>query len=256
MILPMSRPPPLAGQPAPVPRRNRLLAALPRREFERLQPALELVWLPPGKVLHESGETPSHVYFPTTCLVSLICAMEDGSGAGISVVGDDGMIGIALFTGGESMPERAVALTEGYAWRLHRIVLRHEESRIGGRRASSLHRLLLCYTQALATQIAQTAVCYRRHSVAQQVSRWLLMCGDRTASNDLRMTQELIAHMLGVRREGVTEAAGRLQAQGIIRYARGRITILDRVALEAHACECYGVIRGEYKRLLSLAELG
>ena len=249
----MSRPPPLAEQPAPAPRRNALLAALSRRDLERLQPALELVRLLPGKVVHESGEAPTHLYFPTTSLLSLICGMEDGSGAGISLVGDDGMAGLGLFTGGESMPERAVVLAGGYAWRLHRAVFRHEESRIGGRRSGGLHPLLLRYSQALTTQIAQTAVCYRRHTVAQQFCRWLLMCADRLPDRELQMTQELIAHMLGVRREGITEAAGRLQAEHAIHYARGRIAILDRPALEAHACECYGVIRREYERLLPFA---
>lgn len=246
----MSRPPTQADEPAPLPRRNRLLAALPRRDFERLQPALELVWLPAGKVVQESGDALQHAYFPATCLVSLLYVMEDGASTEISLVGDEGMVGLALFTGGGTMPSRAVVLGAGHAWRLHRLALRHEESRIGGRRSGALHRLLLRYTQALTTQIAQTAVCYRRHTVSQQLCRWLLLCADRAPSGELRMTQELIAHMLGVRREGITEAAGRLQAAGLIRYTRGRIAIVDRAGLEARACECYDAIRREYDRLL------
>lgn len=239
-----------AGEPATVPGGNRLLAALPCRDRDRLLAALEPVWLPPGKVLHESGDALQHAYFPTSSLISLLYVTEDGGGAEISVVGNEGMVGIALVTGGETMPNRAVVLGGGHALRLHRLALRSEEARSGGRRSGALHRQLLRYTQALTTQIAQTAVCYRRHTVAQQLCRWLLLCADRLPAGELKMTQELIANMLGVRREGITEAAGRLQAAGIIRYARGRIAIVDRPGLEQRACECYEVIRREYERLL------
>lgn len=232
------------------PRQNHLLAALPALDFERLYSHLELVWMPFGKVLHESGDRLHYVYFPTTAIVSLLYVVENGGSAEVAVIGNDGMIGIALFMGGETMPNRAVVLSAGYAYRLNRLVFSREFNRIGGRRNGTLNHLLLRYTQALVTQMAQTAVCNRHHSVPQQLCRWLLLSIDRSPSNELMMTQELIANMLGVRREGITEAAGKLQAAGVIQYNRGRITILDRCSLEARACECYGVVRKEYERLL------
>lgn len=231
---------------------NKMLAALPPRDLERLHPDLELTFLPLGKVLHEPGDALNYAYFPTTAIVSLLYLMEDGASAEVAVTGNEGMIGIALFTGGESMPNRAVVLSAGHACRLHRSVIRGELERSGGRRSGALSRLLLLHMQALVTQMAQTAVCNRHHSVFQQLCRWLLLSMDRSPSNELRMTQELIANMLGVRREGITEAAGKLQAEGLIQYNRGHITILDRYGLEACACECYQVVRQEYARLLPL----
>lgn len=232
------------------PHQNQLLARLPGPDLERLIPNLELVWMPQGKVLHESGDRLHYVYFPTTAIISLLYVVEDGGSAEVAVIGNDGIIGIALFMGGETMPNRAMVLSAGYAYRLYRPLLLHEFNRFGGRRSGAFNRLLLRYTQALVTQMAQTAVCNRHHSVAQQLCRWLLLNIDRLPSNQLMMTQEMIANMLGVRREGITEAAGKLQAAGLIRYNRGRITILARAGLEARACECYQVVRNEYERLL------
>lgn len=232
------------------PRHNRLLAALSSDEFDRLQPDLELVWLPHGKVLHESGDRLQHVYFPATAIVSLMYIIENGGSAEVALIGNDGMVGIALFMGGETMPNRAVVLSAGHAFRLRRGVLQAALERFDVRRQGTLNHLLLRYTQALVTQTAQTAVCNRHHSVAQQLCRWLLLSIDRLPSNELVMTQELIASMLGVRRVGVTEAAGKLQADGLIRYNRGRITVLDRAGLEARACECYAAVRAECDRLL------
>jgi len=237
------------------PRQNQLLAALSPAEFERLQADLELIWMPLGKVLHESGDRMQHVYFPTTAIVSLLYVVESGGSAEVAVIGNDGILGIALFMGGETMPNRAVVLSAGYAYRLQRPALKLEFNRFGGRRSGKFNQLLLRYTQALVTQMAQTAVCNRHHSVYQQLCRWLLLCIDRLPANELMMTQELIANMLGVRREGITEAAGRLQAAGVIQYNRGRIAVLNRLALEARACECYAVVRKEYDRLLPQAVL-
>ncbi len=227
------------------PRQNRLLAALPEADFARIAPHLELESMPLGRVLYESGTTLRHVHFPTTSIVSLLYVMEDGSTAEIAVVGNDGLVGISLFMGGESTPSRAVVHSEGESYRLSASLLKAEFNRFG-----PTMQLLLRYTQALITQMTQTAVCNRHHSVDQQLSRLLLLSLDRHASNELVMTQELMASMLGVRREGVTEAAGKLQASGAIHYSRGRITVLDRPALEARACECYGVVRRETERLL------
>ena len=224
---------------------NRLLAVLPAIERERVYPKLELVRMPLGSVLYESGSRMDHVYFPTNSIISLLYVMADGASAEIAVVGNDGMVGVSLFMGGETTPSRAVVQSAGVAYRLPGSLLK-EEFRRGG----AMQYLLLRYTQALLTQMAQTAVCNRHHSVDQQLCRWLLLSLDRLASNELAMTQELIANMLGVRREGVTEAAGKLQAAGVIRYSRGRITVLDRPALEAQACECYDVVRKEFRRLL------
>ena len=227
------------------PRRNHLLAALPTAETERLVAHLELVPMPLGHVLYESGNQLLHVYFPTDSIVSLLYVMADGASAEIAVVGNEGIIGVALFMGGETMPNRAVVQSGGYAYRLHGRLLKEEFNRSG-----VLQHLLLRYTQALLTQMAQTAVCNRHHSVDQQLCRWLLLSLDRLPSNELTMTQELIANMLGVRREGVTEAAGKLQRAGLIHYSRGRITVLDRPRLQAQACECYGVVKREFDRLL------
>ena len=229
---------------------NALLTALPESDRERLLPALEAVWLPVGKVLHEVGEKLTHVYFPATCLASLVCVMEDGASPEVSLIGSEGMIGLAALTGGERVAHRAVVFAEGHAYRLRCEAIHEALGRAGGRRRGALNLVLLRYLQALLTQMAQTAVCNRQHAIPQQLCRWLLFCVDRSGSNELRMTQELIAGLLGVRREGVTEAAGRLQAAGLIQYQRGHITVLDRAGLEARCCECYRVVRKEYERLL------
>ena len=223
---------------------NRLLAALPAGDFARLEPHLELVPLPLGWVVYESGAAQDHLYFPTSAIVSLLYILENGTSAEIAVVGNDGAVGIALFMGGETTPSRAVVQSAGEGYRLSARVLRQEFDRGG-----ALQHMLLRYTQALITQMAQTAVCNRHHTVDQQLCRWLLLSLDRLPSDELVMTQQLIANMLGVRREGVTEAAGRLQAAGVIRYGRGRITVLDRPKLEARVCECYEVVRRETERL-------
>jgi len=227
------------------PRQNRLLAALPEAEWERWLPQMEGVDLPLGKVLYESGASLSHVYFPTTAIVSLLYVLEDGASAEIAVVGNEGIVGISLFMGGESTPSRAVVQSAGRGFRLNASLMMQEFNRAG----PVLH-LLLRYTQALITQMAQTAVCNRHHTLDQQLCRWLLLSLDRLNSDQLVMTQELIANMLGVRREGVTEAAGQLQKDGLISYRRGHITVLDRDRLERRACECYAVVRKEYDRLL------
>ena len=206
--------------------------------------------MPLGKVLYESGDELHHAYFPTTCIVSKLYVMENGASAEIAVIGNDGIIGVSLFMGGGTMPNRAVVQSEGYAYRLRARPLIQQFDRIGGRRSGALHHLLLRYTQALITQMAQTAACNRHHSVDQQLCRWLLLSLDRLTSNELIMTQELIANMLGVRREGVTEAAVKLQKAGLIHYNRGHITVLDRPGLEARVCECYQVVKTESDRLL------
>jgi len=228
------------------PRLNHLLNALPIAEYERLLPNLELVNFSLSQVIYESGDTLRYAYFPTTCIVSLLYVLENGASAEIAVVGNDGIIGIALFMGGGSMPNRAVVQSSGYAYRLKFQQVMLEFNRYG----EMLH-LLLRYTQALITQMAQTAVCNRHHSVDQQLCRWLLLSLDRLPTNQLKMTQELIANMLGVRREGVTEAAGRLQQAGLIRYSRGLITVVDRAGVEARVCECYQVVKNESDRLLA-----
>jgi CRP-like cAMP-binding protein len=227
------------------PRENRLLAALPAADYERLLPLLDGVSLSLGSALYESGSPQGFIYFPTDSIVSLLYVMEDGSSAEIAIVGKDGAVGMALFMGGETTPSRAVVQSAGYAYRLRAGVLKSEFARGG-----ELQHLLLRYTQALITQMAQTAVCNRHHSVEQQLCRWLLLSLDRLPSNELTMTQELIANMLGVRREGVTEAARKLQEAGLIRYSRGKITVLDRPKLEARVCECYAVVKRETDRLL------
>lgn len=229
----------------PDPRDNHLLAALPADVQARLFPHLKPAPLPLGKVLYESGDVLRRVYFPTDAIVSLLYVMENGASAEISVVGNEGMIGIAVFMGGESTPSRAIVQSGGTAYRLSGERLKDEFNRHG-----DLMQLLLRYTQSLITQMAQTAVCNRHHSIDQQLCRWLLLSLDRLPSNRLTMTQELIANMLGVRREGVTEAAGRLQKLGVIEYHRGVITVLDRPRLEQLCCECYAVVRKETDRLL------
>ena len=230
----------------PSPRQNRLLAALPAPDYERLLPNLELESLSLGGVVYESGGKLSYVYFPTNSIISLLYLMENGASAEIAVTGNDGLVGIALFMGGESTPSRGIVQSAGNSYRLKAAVLKKEFEQGG-----ALQHLALRYTQALITQMAQTAVCNRHHSVEQQLCRWLLLSLDRLPSNELAMTQELIANMLGVRREGVTEAAGNLQKAGLIRYRRGHITVLNRPMLEDYVCECYAVVKKEYDRLLS-----
>ena len=228
------------------PKQNHLFAALPAADYKRLLPHLDLVPLPLGWAIYESGSQQGHVYFPTTSIVSLLNVMQDGSPAEIAVVGNEGMLGIASFMGGDTTPSHAVVQSAGYGYRFKASLLKVEFERGG-----PLQHLLLRYTQALMTQMAQTAVCNRHHEVEQQLCRWLLMSLDRLPSNELTMTQELIANMLGVRREGVTANAGKLQAEGLIHYSRGKITVLDRPGLEARSCECYAVVKREYDRLLS-----
>ena len=226
------------------PRDNHLIAALPDAEWQRWSSQLEWVDLPLGTVLYEAGTTLGHVYFPTTAIVSLLYVMENGASAEIAIVGNEGVVGISLFMGGESTPSRAVVQSAGEGFRLTAAAIKDEFNR-----APVLH-LLLRYTQALITQMAQTAVCNRHHSLDQQLCRWLLLSLDRLNGSELVMTQELIANMLGVRREGVTEAALKLQQMGLIRYSRGRISVLDRPGLERLSCECYAVVKKEYDRLL------
>ncbi|HEX8090576.1 MAG TPA: Crp/Fnr family transcriptional regulator [Blastocatellia bacterium] len=226
--------------------KNHLLADLPVEEYERILPHLQPLTFSLGEPVYESGKQLKHVYFPTTCIVSLLYTMENGASAEIGVVGNEGVVGIALFMGGDTTPNRAIVQSAGDALRMNAQALRDEFILAG-----EFQRSLLRYTQSLITQISQTAVCNRLHPIEQQLCRWLLLSHDRLQSDELRMTQELIANMLGVRREGVTYAAGRLQAEGLIKYARGRITILDRKGLEAAVCECYKVVKDEYDRLLS-----
>jgi len=225
--------------------KNTLLKALPEDVRERLFPHLESVQMPLGEILYESGDRLDYAYFPTTSIISLLYVMENGASAEIAVVGNEGLLGIALFMGGQSMPSRAIVQSAGHGFRLKAQLLQDEFNRSG-----PFMHLLLKYTQALITQMSQTAVCNRHHSVHQQLCRWLLMSLDRLPSNELTMNQELIANMLGVRREGVTVAACKLQDDGIILYNRGRITVLDRPALEAQSCECYQVVKKEFDRLL------
>ena len=232
------------------PNQNHILAALPTAEFERLAPHLELVEMPLGRILYESGGQLQHVYFPTTAIVSLHYVMENGASSEVAGVGNEGALGISLFMGGNTTPSRAIVYTGGYGYRIKARILMQEFERAGGRRAGVLQHLLLRYTQALLTQMSQTAVCNRHHSVEQQLCRWLLLTLDRLPSNELTITQELIASMLGVRREGITEAAGHLQQAGFIRYRRGHITVLNRPGLNSRVCECYEVVKNEFNRLL------
>ena len=224
---------------------NRLLAALPEADYARLVPHLKLTPLPLGLAVYESGDAQGYVYFPIDSIVSMLYVEENGSSTEIAVVGNEGLVGLALFMGGETTPSRAVVQSAGYGYRIRAMLLKAEFERGG-----ELQHLLLRYTQALITQMSQTAVCNRHHTVDQQLCRWLLLSLDRLTSNELAMTQDLIADMLGVRREGVTQAAGHLQAAGLIKYARGKITVLDRPKLEKRVCECYAVVKHEYDRLL------
>ena len=224
---------------------NQLLASLPDTEWSRWQPHLELVDLPLGKVIYESGAVQRYVYFPTNAIVSLLYVLEDGASAEIAVVGMEGLVGVSLFMGGGSTPSRAVVQSAGHGFRLSSQIMKEEFNR-----SSPVMHLMLRYTQALITQMSQTAVCNRHHSLDQQLCRWLLLSLDRLRGSELVMTQELIANMLGVRREGVTEAALKLQGAGLIRYARGHISVLDRPGLEKRTCECYEVVKKEYDRLL------
>ncbi|HWX35832.1 MAG TPA: Crp/Fnr family transcriptional regulator [Steroidobacteraceae bacterium] len=226
------------------PQQNKVLAALHPAERERIFPHLQLVPMPLGKIVYESGDALRHVYFPADCIISLLYVMKDGASAEISVVGNEGLVGVALFMGGETTPNRAIVQSGGSAYRLIAKRLKLEFNKHG-----QLQLLLLRYTQALITQMAQTAVCNRHHSVDQQLCRWLLLSLDRLPSNQLTMTQELISNMLGVRREGVTAAAAKLQKVGVIRYSRGKITVLDRPKLEELCCECYAVVKKETDRL-------
>ena len=226
-------------------RQNRLLASLPDEDWLRLEPHLKPVQMALGSAVYESGATLDHVYFPTTAIVSLLYVLADGASAEIAVVGFEGLVGVALFMGGETTPSRAVVQSAGWAYRLRGQLMKDEFTRGG-----EMQHLMLRYTQALLTQMAQTAVCNRHHSIDQQLCRWLLLSLDRLASSELTMTQELIANMLGVRREGVTEAAGKLQAAGLIHYHRGRISVIDRAGIEARCCECYAVVKRESDRLL------
>jgi CRP-like cAMP-binding protein len=229
----------------PDPRTNQLLAALPEAELQRWQPNLEYVEMRLGEVLYESGSTLAHAYFPTTAIVSLLYVSQNGASAEIAVVGYEGILGVSLFMGGGSTPSRAVVQSAGHGFRLKAQLMKDEFDRAG----PVLH-LLLRYTQALITQMSQTAVCNRHHSLDQQLCRWLLLSLDRLRGNQLEMTQQLIGNMLGVRRQGVTESARTLQREGLIRYSRGHITVLDRRGLEKHCCECYAVVKNEYDRLL------
>ena len=235
--------------PKTEPKDNQLLAALPPLEWERWLPQLERVTMPLGQVVYESGLPLSHVVFPTTAIVSLLYVMENGASAEIAVVGHEGVVGISLFMGGGSTPSRGVVQSAGEGFRLRAAAIKDEFNR-----SHPVMHLLLRYTQALITQMAQTAVCNRHHSLDQQLCRWLLLSLDRLPGNELVMTQELIANMLGVRREGVTEAAMKLQKLGLIRYARGHITVLDRPGLAERTCECYAVVKKEYERLLPVRQ--
>ncbi len=227
------------------PEQNHLLEALSKSDLNRFYSDLELIEMPLGQVLYESGEKLKYVFFPTTSIISLLYVMENGASAEIAVVGNEGILGISLFMGGETTPSRAIVQSGGYGYRLKAQLLKDEFNRGG-----PTMRLLLRYTQALITQMSQTAVCNRHHSIDQQLCRWLLLSLDRLDSDELTMTQELIANMLGVRREGVTEAAGKLQKLGLINYNRGRINVIDRPGLEEKCCECYKVVKVEYDRLL------
>jgi CRP-like cAMP-binding protein len=233
------------------PKQNHLLAALPAADYARLLPNLELIPMPLGWAVYESGGKMGYLYFPTTSIVSLLYVMVSGAAAEIAITGSEGLVGISLFMGGESTPSRAVVQSAGEGYRLKASILKKEFA-LGGQ----LQHLALRFTQALITQMAQTAVCNRHHTVEQQLCRWLLLSLDRLPGNELSMTQELIANMLGVRREGVTQAAGRLQEDGIIQYARGRIKVLDRAKLETKVCECYSVVKKEYDRLLQYSRVG
>jgi CRP-like cAMP-binding protein len=228
------------------PKQNHFLASLPEDTYQRLLPDLELVSMPIGRILHESGSRLSHIFFPTTSIVSLLHVMESGGSAEIAIVGRDGLVGVSVFMGSDTALSRALVLSSGDGYRVKSNIIKREFANGG-----ELQALALRYTQALITQMAQTALCNRHHALEQQLCRWLLCSLDRLPGNELLITQEMIANMLGVRREGVTEAAGKLQSEGMIRYSRGHITILDRKKLESRVCECYAVVVKEYDRLLS-----
>jgi CRP-like cAMP-binding protein len=230
------------------PRQNTLLAALPAADWARMEVDLEPCWLPLGQAMYESGAQLSHIYFPTTAIVSLLYVLMDGSSVEMAVVGREGLVGVALFMGGDTTPSRAVVQSAGWSYRMTGRLLKEEFSRTG-----AMAQILLRYTQALLTQMAQTAVCNRHHTIDQQLCRWLLLSLDRLETDQVEMTQDLIANMLGVRREGVTDAAGKLQSAGLISYRRGLINVLDRPGLELRCCECYAVVKREYDRLLSPA---
>ena len=247
-----SPPPPTL---CPTPSQNQLLAAIQPDKYARLLPHLELISIPLGQVLHESNSQLRHVYFPINAIVSLLHITEGGATMEIAMVGNEGMVGVSSFTGGETTPCRAVVQSTGLAYRLKAQLLKEELNRAGGRRTCATQNLFLRYSQALMTQTAQTAVCNRHHSVDQQLCRCLLQILDRLRSNELTMTQELIANILGVRREGITEAAGKLQRAGLIEYHRGHITVIDRAGLEALSCECYKVVKKEFNRLLPQATM-
>lgn len=235
--------------------RNKILTALPKDEYARLCAHLECVWLSTGETLYEPGRPLQYVYFPTSAIVSMLYTMENGAAAEIAAIGNEGMVGIAVVTGGDTMPNRATTLCSGNAFRLKSRILMNEINRIGGRRRTgTLQHLLLRYTQLLITQISLNSACNRHHSVEQQLCRLLLSCLDRSTSNELALTHELIAITLGVRREGISVAAGRLQREGLISYRRGRITVLDRRGIEKRACECYQTVRTELDRLLPCAD--
>jgi CRP-like cAMP-binding protein len=237
---------PSPHSPKHSPKQNHILAALPAEDYARLLPDLELLPMPLGWAVYESGASLGYMYFPTTSIVSLLYVMQNGASAEIAVVGNEGIVGVSLFMGGESAPNRAVVQGKGNGYRLKARILKSEFA-LGGH----LQKSALRYTQALITQMAQTAACNRHHTVDQQLCRWLLLSLDRLPGNEVLMTQELIANMLGVRREGVTEAAGKLQKDGLIQYTRGRIKVMDRKKLEARVCECYAVVKAEFDRLLS-----
>ena len=244
----------MGKKPTPIslasPKQNHLLAALPALDYARLLPDLERISMPLGRTLSESGAHMNYLYFPTTCIVSLLYVMEDGASGEIAVTGNEGLVGISLFMGGESTPSRAVVQSAGNGYRLKANILQREFA-LGG----ELQHLALRFTQALIAQMSQTAVCNRHHTLDQQLCRWLLLSLDRLSNNELVMTQELIANMLGVRREGVTEAAGKLQKDGVIHYRRGHIAVVDRPKLEKRVCECYAVVKKEYDRLLPHQQL-
>ena len=234
-----------------LPRQNQLLAALPTSDWQRVQTHLKPIFLSLSDSVYEAGAALAHVYFPTTAIVSLLYVLADGASAEIAVVGNEGLVGVALFMGGETTPSRAVVQSAGWAYRMPGQQLKDEFTRGG-----AMQHLLLRYTQALLTQMSQTAVCNRHHSIDQQLCRWLLLSLDRLASDEISMTQELIANMLGVRREGVNDAAGKLQNAGLIRYTRGLIRVIDRPGLEDRCCECYAVVKTETDRLMQGAALG
>lgn len=234
------------------PRQNQLLAGLPKKNYAFVSSLMERVELSSGDILNEPGEALRYAYFPITGIISNLYFTEDGASSELGMIGHEGMLGISLFMGGETMPHQAVVVMPGYAYRLRRHRFEQEVNRIGGQRSGALHFILLCYIQALITYVTQISACNRHHSIDQQLCRWLLQILDRQCDSEISITQQSIATILGVRREGVTEAAGKLQQAGVIRYCRGRISVLDRAGLEAQSCECYQVIKTEFDRLLSI----